>query len=76
MSILAILYYLDRKKAAMWLAISFFILNGLLTLVSINMGTAFFGYGYTLSLLIVFALGLLVIREEMNRLNYETFMLQ
>lgn len=76
MSILAILYYLDRKKAAMWLAIAFFLLNGLLTYLSINLGTAFFGYGYTISLLIVFALGTLVIREEMNRLNYETFMLQ
>lgn len=76
MSILAILYYLDRKKAAMWLSISFFILNGLLTYLSINMGTAMFGYGYTLSLLIVFTLGILVMREEMNRLNYETFMLQ
>ncbi|WP_304544933.1 exopolysaccharide Pel transporter PelG [Sulfurimonas microaerophilic] len=76
MSILAILYYLDRKKAAMWLSISFFVLNGLLTYLSINMGTTMFGYGYTISLLIVFTLGVLVIREEMNRLNYETFMLQ
>ncbi|MGC9350760.1 MAG: exopolysaccharide Pel transporter PelG [Sulfurovum sp.] len=76
MSILAILYYLDRKRAAMWLAISFFVLNGLLTYFSINMGTAMFGYGYTVSLLIMFTLGAIVIRNEMDRLNYETFMLQ
>lgn len=76
MSILAILYYLDRKKSAMWLSISFFVLNALLTYFSINEGTAWFGYGYTISLLIVFTLGVLVIRDEMNRLNYETFMLQ
>ena len=76
MSILAILYYLDRKKPAMWLCIAFFVLNGLLTLLSINMGTAMYGYGYTVSLLIVFVLSAVVIREEMKRLNYETFMLQ
>ena len=76
MSILAILYYLDRKKSAMWLSIAFFILNGLLTWLSIDMGTAMYGYGYTVSLLIVFTFGVLVIRDEMNRLNYETFMLQ
>jgi len=76
MSVLAILYYLDRKVVAMWLSIAFFILNTLLTLLSIAMGPAMFGYGYAVSLLIVFTASMLVIRNEMNRLNYETFMLQ
>ena len=76
MSILAILYYLDRKRPAMWLSLAFFVLNGVLTYLSINMGTAMYGYGYTISLLIVFTLAVLVIRQEMKRLNYETFMLQ
>jgi uncharacterized membrane protein len=76
MSILAILYYLDRKKPAMWLSIAFLVLNGVLTLISINMGTAMYGYGYTISLLLVFTAALIIIREEMKRLNYETFMLQ
>jgi len=76
MSILAILYYLDRKKPAMWLSIAFFVLNGVLTWISIDMGTAMYGYGYTVSLLIVFTISVIVIREEMKRLNYETFMLQ
>jgi len=76
MSVLAILYYLDRKKVAMWLCISFFVGNGVLTLLSIDMGPSFFGYGYTVSLLLVFMASLLVIRNEMDRLDYETFMLQ
>lgn len=76
MSVLAILYYLDRKKVAMWLCIGFFVSNGLLTLLSIYMGPSFFGYGYTVSLLLVFMASLLVIRNEMDRLDYETFMLQ
>ena len=76
MSILAILYYLDRKKVAMWLCISFFISNTILTLISIDMGPSMFGYGYTVSLLLVFTAGIIVIRNEIDRLDYETFMLQ
>ncbi|MEA2091257.1 MAG: exopolysaccharide Pel transporter PelG, partial [Campylobacterota bacterium] len=76
MSVLAILYYLDRKKVAMWLCISFFASNTILTFISIDMGPAMFGYGYTVSLLLVFLASLVVIRNEMDRLDYETFMLQ
>lgn len=76
MSVLAILYYLDRKRVAMYLSISFLVLNALLTFISINLGPTMFGYGYTISLLIVFIASLLVIRREMDRLLYETFMLQ
>lgn len=76
MSVLAILYYLDRKVVAMWLSIAFFVLNTLLTLLSIDLGPAMFGYGYAVSLLLVFTASIIVIRNEMDRLNYETFMLQ
>lgn len=76
MSVLAILYYLDRKTMAMWLSISFLFTNALLTLFSINLGPSMFGYGYTISLLIVFLASLMILRREMERLLYETFMLQ
>ncbi len=76
MSVLAILYYLDRKKVAMWLCFAFFVSNALLTFISIDMGPSMFGYGYTVSLLLVFLASLVVIRNEMDRLDYETFMLQ
>ncbi|WP_345991079.1 exopolysaccharide Pel transporter PelG [Sulfurimonas sp. HSL-1716] len=76
MSILAILYYLDRRAIAMWLSIAFFVLNTVLTLASIYVGPTMFGYGYTVSLLIVFIASLIVIRNELDGLDYETFMLQ
>jgi len=76
MSVLAILYYLDRKKEAMWLCITFFVTNTVLTFISIDMGPSMFGYGYTVSLLLVFIASVVVIRNEMDRLDYETFMLQ
>lgn len=76
MSALAYLYYLDRRVVAMWLSIAFFVLNVILTLISIYMGPAMFGYGYAISLLIVFVASLIVLRREMKGLVYETFMLQ
>ena len=76
MSAMALLYYLDRRSVAMWLSILFFFLNGILTFVSIYMGPAMFGYGYTVSLLIVFILSLFVLRRELWELDYETFMLR
>ena len=75
MSVMAILYYLDRKRIAMWLAILFFALNGLLTFISIYMGPAMFGYGYAVSLLIVFTISMIVVKNELRELDYETFML-
>ena len=56
--------------------IAFFLLNVVLTISSIYMGPAMFGYGYAVSLLIVFVISLFVIRREMKGLVYETFMLQ
>ncbi|WP_353662217.1 exopolysaccharide Pel transporter PelG [Hydrogenimonas sp. SS33] len=76
MSVLAILYYLDRRREAMWLSILFFVLNALFTFVSIKLGPPFYGYGYALSLLISFAWSLKVVRDEMEDLDYETFMLR
>ncbi len=76
MSVLAILYYLDRRNVAMWLSIMFFVLNTVLTFASIYMGPAMFGYGYSISLLISFVASLVVLKREMKGLIYETFMLQ
>lgn len=76
MVILAILYYLDRQTKAMWLSVLFFVLNSILTWGSIYMGPDMFGYGYTVSLLITFTISLIIIRNTMQRLVYETFMPQ
>lgn len=76
MSILAILYYLDRRTKAMWLSVLFFVFNATLTFISIEIGPTMYGYGYTISLLIVFIISLFVMRQTMEKLDYETFMHQ
>jgi uncharacterized membrane protein len=76
MAVLSLLYYLNKKKEAMWLSFLFFVSNALLTLFSIDHGPYLFGYGYAVSLLITLIVSFVVIRNEMENLDYETFMLQ
>ncbi len=76
MSVMALLYYLDRRLIAMWMAMLFFVLNGTFTFISIYIGPAMFGYGYAVSLLFVFMISLFILRRVMKELDYETFMLQ
>lgn len=76
MSVLAILFYLDRQREAMVLSILFFIFNAAGSWLSIQLGPYFFGYGFTGALLIVFVISLLWLRFTLERLEYETFMLQ
>jgi uncharacterized membrane protein len=74
-SILSLLFYLDKRRATMWLSLLFLVLNGILTLLSIKLGPYFFGYGYALSLLIVFIISLWVIKKTLEDIEYETFLL-
>ncbi|WP_456399835.1 exopolysaccharide Pel transporter PelG [Persephonella sp.] len=76
MSILAIAFYLDKRKAVLFLTFLFFILNFVFTLISIELGIMFYGYGFALSLLVSSVTALFLLRKDFERLNYETFMLQ
>ncbi len=76
MSMLALLYYIDRRIQAMWLSVAFFVLNASLSLLTIYMGPSFFGYGFAFSLLIMFCASTIVLTNLLGRLSYETFMLQ
>ncbi|WP_457642049.1 exopolysaccharide Pel transporter PelG [Persephonella sp.] len=76
MSLLAIAFYLDKRRDVLILSVLFFLLNSLFSLVSIELGIMFFGYGFALSLLFVSVMALWLLRKDFERLNYETFMLQ
>ncbi len=76
MSVLALFFYLDRRHEAMILSVLFFFTNAAGTFASIEAGPYFFGYGFALSLLVVFLIALWWLRIVMERLEYETFMLQ
>lgn len=76
MSILAYLYYLDRQKEALLYTLAFVLLNALLTWISIQLGPYFYGYGYSVTLLILFVASIKTLNSILQELDYKTFMLQ
>jgi len=51
-------------------------LNLVFTLISIQMGPYFYGYGFALALMVTIAAGMVLLDKTLDRLEYETFMLQ
>jgi len=76
MSILAYLYYLDRQKEALIYTFLFVLLNIVLTWISIQLGPYFYGYGFSITLLILFVASIYTLNKILQELDYETFMLQ
>ncbi|UTW06189.1 exopolysaccharide Pel transporter PelG [Pseudomonas benzenivorans] len=75
MALLNVFFYLDKRVIVMQLCLLFVGLNGVLTLLSQYLGPSFFGYGFTLSLLICVLIGLARLTRSLDDLEYETFML-
>lgn len=75
MALLNVFFYLDKRAIVLELCVLFVVLNAALTILSQYLGPAFFGYGFTLSLLICVLLGLHRLSSALDDLEYETFML-
>lgn len=75
MALLNVFFYLDKRVIVMQLCLLFVGLNGVLTLLSQYLGPSFFGYGFTLSLLVCVLIGLARLTRSLDDLEYETFML-
>lgn len=76
LSVLNVLFYLDQRKIAFSTCLTFLILNLSLTLITQALGPAFYGYGFTLSGILVVLLGLSALSRRLEHLVRETFMLQ
>ncbi|NHC07558.1 putative membrane protein [Azonexus fungiphilus] len=76
MAILNVFFYLDQRRIVLFLCLEFVVLNVLLTALTLAFGAALYGYGFTLSVLITLCTGLVLLTRQLNRLEYETFMLQ
>jgi len=75
MSIVTILFYLDKRKEILFLVIILFILNFVLTLYSQYLGPFFYGYGIAVAYFAVSVAGLILLNKSFKRFHYETFML-
>lgn len=76
MAILNVFFYLDQRRIVLFLCLEFVVLNIVLTGLTLYAGAALYGYGFAVATLITLCTGLLLLSKQLNRLEYETFMLQ
>ena len=76
MAILNIMYYLDKRYAALALTVFMALSNFILAHISIELGPLFYGYGFTLTMLLTTIIGFIVLDKQFSDLEYQTFMLQ
>ncbi len=68
-----ILSYFDSRSRVMWLQLFFLVSNIILTYISMQMGFAYYGYGYFLSSALTFLLTAFVLYRFMSHLPYHAF---
>lgn len=71
-----VLFYLDARGINVVLCSLFFAGNLVFTLVTIELGASFYGYGFAAATLTAALSGLYLLSRKFDRLEYETFMLQ
>lgn len=76
LAILNVFFYLDKRRVALTLTLIFALGNIGLTLVSQQLGPAFYGYGVAIAVTLTSVVGLVVLNRKLQCLEYETFMLQ
>lgn len=76
LSVLNVFFYLDQRRIILFLCAEFLALNVLLTGITLWKGAAYYGYGFTLAVLITLGTALAALDRKLRRLEYETFMLQ
>lgn len=76
LAVMNVFFYLDRRRAVLATVALLAVLNVVFTLVSLNLGVAFYGYGFAVALLVTLVFALRVMERKISRLEYETFMLQ
>ncbi len=76
MGILNVLRYFDQRRDAMIITGTLFATNAVFTLASLQFGPRYYGVGFTLALLVSCTLAFYLLDRRIERLEYETFMLQ
>jgi uncharacterized membrane protein len=68
-----LLSYFDSRGKVMWLQFFFLISNIIFTLISLNLGFAYYGYGYFLASALTFLLTTYVLFGFLNKVHYHAF---
>lgn len=75
MSLLNVLFYLDRRGSVLVITSTFFLANVALTALTQVMGVIYFGYGFVGATMIATFLTIVILNRVVRHLEYETFML-
>lgn len=76
LGLLNVFFYLDKRNRVLLLTALFTALNLAFTLISIQLGPFYYGYGFALALMMTIAVGMALLDNDLDKLEYETFMLQ
>ncbi len=76
LAVLNVFFYLDQRRVALGLTGLLLLLNVGLTLLTLELGVRFYGYGYAGAVYVTALTGLGVLSRKMERLEFETFMSQ
>jgi len=76
LGILNVLFYLDKRRSVVALTALLVISNAVFTAISLHLGVAWFGYGFTLAMLVTVLSGIWVLNRKLESLEYQTFMFQ
>lgn len=68
-----ILQYFDCRKANMWIFIFYFVTNALFTLITIQLGFEYYGFGFFLSSAMTFCLAAWILLNHTRKLPYHAF---
>lgn len=68
-----ILSYFDCRKQVMWIYAAFLVMNVVFTAITIQLGYAYYGYGYFFSALVSFVLSVIVMFAHLRHLLYHAF---
>jgi polysaccharide biosynthesis protein PelG len=76
LAIMNVFFYLDKRRSVLLVILILTVSNIVFTAITMYLGAAFYGYGFALAMLLTLVVALLILERRLNRLEYETFMMQ
>jgi len=74
LAVLNVAFYLDKLRDAFILTFTLLVTNTLFTLISIQLGPIYYGYGFGLSMTVTAFVGITLVSNEMDNIEFRTFM--
>ncbi len=71
--LIIVLSYFDDRNDSLIIAATFFVTNTIFTILTLQLGFAYYGYGYFLSTVVAFVLGCVLAERYIRNLTYHTF---